>query len=88
MRSTARRSIWLRSYARLKRWEEEESIVRAEMQWTVKCFHYRAAKWRKWANSAQLAGVKAEALRTSAMWSAMAQHCETAFTHIATVRKP
>ena len=84
----ARRSIWLRSYARLKRWEEEERIVRAEMDWTVNYFNYRADQWRQWADGAGLGGAKADAFRTAAMWSAMAQHSRGVFDQILEVRKP
>ncbi|TFY81296.1 hypothetical protein EWM64_g2719 [Hericium alpestre] len=73
---------WLRTCARLHRWEEQMVVLPFEMEWTVCGFRTRGAAWnaRKiWADRKGKLGHLAYAAHQSAMWAEFATTAEAAF---------
>ena len=38
---------WLKSKARQDRWAKEKTLLRNEMDWTVRFFQWQAERWRR-----------------------------------------
>jgi hypothetical protein len=75
--SLVRRIHWLRARAQYKRWQEEVTITRYEMQWTVAYFAYNGDKWEDRLDTS--AGANAYANRKKTMWHQMALRADKAF---------
>ena len=76
---TVRRVHWLRARAQKHRWDEECTLVRYEMQWTVRYFQYRS---RFWQSAPTTPGPAAYAQRKGAMWDKMARDADRSFKNI------
>lgn len=87
-KASARRSIWLRAYARVQRWEEEKEIVLGEMEWTVQYFRFQASKWQAWRQRSTREGQTAYAARSAAMWTTLADHAAGVFSKAKIAYKP
>ncbi|KAG1864361.1 hypothetical protein F4604DRAFT_1513042, partial [Suillus subluteus] len=59
---------WLKSKARWQRWEEELSLVRHEMGWTVGWFRYKKEGWERRSHKATKHGHQAYAQRQVLLW--------------------
>lgn len=81
---TVRRIHWLRARASAQRWQEEKTLVRYEMQWTVRYFQYHGNKWRQTVaqTPTMAAGPQAYAARKAAAWDKMARDADTQFRSI------
>lgn len=82
---SVKRVHWLRGRAQRDRWREECTIVRYEMQWTVRYFLYKQRFWQS-ATSADgsplLSGPAAYANRKAAMWHHLAVFGDRSFKNI------
>lgn len=76
--SIVRRVHWLRARAQLMRWQEEVTLTRYEMQWTVAFFAYKRNQWGKQLGST--AGATAYANRKQAMWNELADRADKTFS--------
>ncbi|EFI27486.1 hypothetical protein CC1G_15521 [Coprinopsis cinerea okayama7 len=70
---------WLRTTSRLKRWEEEVLLVRAEMGWTVRYMERKADEWEGKGGVSNSAGVQAVASCQAASWRKLAFQAKAAF---------
>ncbi|KAF8812648.1 hypothetical protein BYT27DRAFT_7013167, partial [Phlegmacium glaucopus] len=68
---------WLHARAQLMRWQEEVTLTRYEMQWTVAFFAYNCQKWGM--HSCSTPGVTAYAKRKQAMWQQLAVRADQRF---------
>ena len=73
-----RRVHWLRARALFMRWQEEVTLTRYEMQWTVAFFVYKSKKWDNYSGNS--AGTIAYARRKKAMWLQRAIRAERTFS--------
>ncbi|KAF8801024.1 hypothetical protein BYT27DRAFT_7116196, partial [Phlegmacium glaucopus] len=69
---------WLRARAQLMRWQEEVTLTRYEMQWTVAFFSYSSHKWGMQLGST--AGAIAYAKHNQAMWHQFAIRADWTFS--------
>jgi hypothetical protein len=79
---TVNRVHWIRARAQNNRWKEEYTLVRYEMQWTVRYYLNHARMWKDRAQSAQGvgdAGATAYAMRKAATWTEFAASAEDQF---------
>ncbi|KAI0704605.1 hypothetical protein C8Q76DRAFT_624078 [Earliella scabrosa] len=83
-----RRMLWLRAYARKQRWEEEEIIVRFEMDCVERFFRGYAARWETWGRGASLAGHGCYAAKQRGMWLGLADHASRSFATIIAFVQP
>jgi hypothetical protein len=60
------------------RWQEEATITRYEMQWTVAFFIYNSEKWGKLSGNSP--GTIAYARRKNAMWLQLATRADRVFS--------
>jgi hypothetical protein len=60
------------------RWQEEVTLTRYEMQWTVAFFAYNRQKWGM--HSCSTPGVTAYAKRKQAMWQQLAVRADRRFS--------
>lgn len=65
------RMLWLRAYARMRRWEEELAIVPVEMDSAMWFFNHQAAKWRDWGGGDISVGHRCYAARQEVMWKSL-----------------
>jgi len=77
---------WLRASARYQRWDEEVTLVRHEMKWTVSFFHFKKEQWRHLAtglgNSAWNKGLQSYAYKQANTWSAFESKAQQAFAKV------
>jgi len=73
---------WLRARAQHHRWQEEKTLLRYEMQWTVRYFLYESEKWKKHCDSDCSPGAKAYASRQSATWAGRAVSANSKFAKL------
>jgi len=82
---TVRRVHWLRAQAQKHRWDEECTLVRYEMEWTVRYFLHKSRFWQS-APTADLTkvlpGQTAYAQRKAAMWDKLARDADHSFKNI------
>ena len=74
--------LWLRAYARKLRWEEEEIIVRFEMECTERFFRGFAARWARWGAESRSAGHTCYVAKQRAMWLGLAEHASRSFGNV------
>lgn len=67
---------FLRAMMRRDRWKEEETLVAAEMEWTLRYFRHEANKWQDRANDSDHEGYKMYAFREADMWEALAEQAQ------------
>jgi hypothetical protein len=63
---------WLRAKARVDRWEEEQTLVKNEMGWTMLWFQNQADLWRERSEDESVilpAGHKAYAKKQQKLWN-------------------
>lgn len=72
-----RRVHWLRARAQYMRWQEEVTLTRYEMQWTVAYFAYRSNQWAQ--NSGISPGTMSYAIRKKEMWQDRARRSDRIF---------
>ncbi|KAG1729111.1 uncharacterized protein EDB91DRAFT_1085887 [Suillus paluster] len=70
---------WLKAKARWSRWQEELSLVRHEMGWTINWFKYHQKEWNRRWQQATRPGHQAYAYQQVLMWGRFAQDAEKAF---------
>ncbi|KAF8811081.1 hypothetical protein BYT27DRAFT_7221743 [Phlegmacium glaucopus] len=75
--SEFRRVHWLRARAQLMRWQEEVTLTRHEMQWTVAFFAYNSRKWD--VQSGSTTGAITYAKHKQAMWLQLAVRADQTF---------
>jgi hypothetical protein len=76
---------WLRAKARFNRWEEEEKIVKSEMDWTIRWFENQQLMWEKNARESiekQQEGHACYAWKQEEMWSKFKQEAISAFSEV------
>ena len=74
------RVSWLRAKARHDRWDEENILVKNEMQWTVLGFQNLCNEWKRRAKESQNhPGRLAYAEKQVAMWQLFCEECSAAF---------
>lgn len=68
----------------MHRWDEECTLVKYEMEWTVRYFVHKRHFWQSafTANLAQPPGPLAYAQRKAAMWDKLAHDADRSFTNI------
>lgn len=80
------RISWLRAKARYNRWEEEVSLVKHEMQWTVAWFSTHERIWmnryEEVDDEESADGLRCYALKQSYLWKALREHSQKLFDHI------
>ncbi|KAF8169238.1 hypothetical protein BJ912DRAFT_862222 [Pholiota molesta] len=77
-----RRVHWLRARAQHERWREERTLVRYEMEWTVRYFLFKSKGWLEAAENRRRSptlGATAYAHRQSASWRQLALKADRAF---------
>ena len=81
---TVRRVHWLRARAQKHRWDEECTLVRYEMEWTVRYFLHKNRFWQSapTADLTQVPGQAAYAHRKAAMWDKLARDADHSFKNI------
>ena len=72
-----RRIHWLQARAQFMRWQEEVTLTRCEMQWTVAFFIYNSKKWGEYSGSS--AGTIAYTRRKREMWIQLAVRADKTF---------
>lgn len=65
----------------MNRWHEECTLVKYEMEWTVRYFVHKSAFWRS-APTSGPPGPAAYARRKAAMWDELARDADRSFTNI------
>jgi hypothetical protein len=76
---------WLRARAQMKRWSEELTLLKYEMEWTTRYFLHHYKKWQDRATVPHPhMGPKAYAARQSAQWRQMACEVERVFSAVNT----
>ncbi|KAG1887376.1 hypothetical protein F4604DRAFT_1571084, partial [Suillus subluteus] len=70
---------WLKAKARWQRWEEELSLVRYEMGWTVSWFRYKKEGWERRFHKATKHGHRAYAQRQVLLWERFLLDAENSF---------
>ncbi|KAG1808390.1 uncharacterized protein BJ212DRAFT_1280762, partial [Suillus subaureus] len=70
---------WLKAKARWSRWQEELSLVRHEMGWTINWFKYHQKEWNRRWQKVTRPGHQAYAYQQVLMWRRFAQDAEKAF---------
>jgi hypothetical protein len=78
---SVRRVHWLRARAQMNRWTEECTLVKYEMEWTVRYFMYKSRLWPS-APMSLAAGPAAYARRKAVMWDHMARDADRSFRSI------
>lgn len=77
------RISWLRAKARYTRWEEELSLVKHEMTWTVAWFETYENIWQKRfedvADEECAEGLRCYALKQSQLWRDLGTHSQKRF---------
>lgn len=73
------RVCWLRAKALLARWQEELTLVRYEMRWTINWFNYRETHCADRGRAQKGEGEKCYSFRQAAMWHELAEKAERAF---------
>lgn len=71
--------LWLRAYARKRRWDEEIILVPFEMECTVRSFNKKARDWEAWSVESHTLGHSAFACHQIAMWLSLKAHAAEAF---------
>ncbi|KAG1893128.1 uncharacterized protein F5891DRAFT_986194, partial [Suillus fuscotomentosus] len=70
---------WLKAKARWNRWEEELSLVKHEMGWTIGWFKHQEEKWHQRWNQAMKSGHQPYAYRQVLVWKAFVTEAEEKF---------
>ncbi|KAG0703425.1 hypothetical protein DFH29DRAFT_874531 [Suillus ampliporus] len=70
---------WLKAKARWSRWQEELSLVRHEMGWTINWFKYHQNEWERRGRQATRPGHKAYAYQQVLMWGRFVEDAEKTF---------
>ena len=83
-----RKMLWLRAYARKRRWDEETILVPFEMECTVRSYRRKAGEWETWARDSQTSGHAAYVRRQAALWTGMLDHAERRFRDARTRHSP
>ncbi|KAG2737183.1 hypothetical protein P692DRAFT_201666129, partial [Suillus brevipes Sb2] len=73
------RVSWLKAKARWRRWEEELSLTRHEMGWTVSWFNYQQEEWRRRWDEAIKPGHQAYAYKQVLLWKMFREDAEEKF---------
>src|SRR6266567_2572202 len=74
---------WLRAQAQKHRWREECTLVRYEMEWTVRYFMHKCHFWKSAVGAGQvLPGPSAYASRKATMWHQLALFADRSFKNI------
>jgi hypothetical protein len=77
---TVHRVNFLRAKARMDHWNEELTIVRKEMGWTIWGFMFYARRWKGFkAKASNWPGKRDYAAKQEAMWTGKAQAALTCF---------
>ena len=71
--------LWLRAYARKKRWDEEIILLILEMECTIRSFTKKSEDWKAWGQAADGRGHKAYAARQASVWTSLRAHAEASF---------
>jgi hypothetical protein len=78
------RISWLRAKARYTRWEEELSLVKHEMKWTVAWFETYENIWQKRFEDVEdeecADGLRCYALRQSQLWRDLGKHSKKLYS--------
>jgi hypothetical protein len=69
----------LKAKARWQRWEEELSLVRHEMGWTVSWFKYKKEEWEQRLHKATKHGHRAYAQRQVLLWERFLLNAQNSF---------
>ena len=75
-----RKMLWLRAYARKRRWDEETTLVPFEMECTLRTYQRKVAEWQGWAVDSRTRGHAAYARRQAGLWKSMLDHAAGRFT--------
>ncbi|KAG2035934.1 hypothetical protein BDR03DRAFT_867156, partial [Suillus americanus] len=70
---------WLKAKARWQRWEEELSLVRHEMGWTVSWFKYKKEEWEQRLHKATKHGHQAYAQWQVLLWERFLLNAQNSF---------
>ncbi|KAG2110454.1 hypothetical protein BD769DRAFT_1365156, partial [Suillus cothurnatus] len=70
---------WLKAKARWSRWQEELSLVRHEMGWTISWFKHHKKEWDRRGNQAIRPGDQAYAYQQVLMWGRFVDDTEKTF---------
>ncbi|THH19633.1 hypothetical protein EUX98_g8733 [Antrodiella citrinella] len=77
---------FIRSMARLARWEEEEEMLRCEAKWARRFFKYQAERWTQRGENAS-GGGRAYAMKKVDMWETFAGGAEKAIARMERLQK-
>lgn len=80
--------LWLRAYARKRRWDKEIELVPFEMDCAVRSFGSKARDWEAWTAESQTSGHSAFGFRQVAMWQSLKDHASSAFAAVRSISKP
>ncbi|KAG1722469.1 hypothetical protein EDB19DRAFT_1645759, partial [Suillus lakei] len=69
----------LKAKARWSRWQEELSLVRHEMGWTINWFNYHQNKWNRRWQQATRPGHQAYAYQQVLIWGRFSHDAEKTF---------
>ncbi|KAG1838555.1 hypothetical protein F4604DRAFT_1572198 [Suillus subluteus] len=70
---------WLKAKARWRRWEEELTLTRHEMRWTISWFHHQKSQWLRRSMEAMKSGHQAYGHRQVLLWQMFAEDAEDKF---------
>ncbi|KAG2341746.1 hypothetical protein BDR05DRAFT_887861 [Suillus weaverae] len=70
---------WLKAKARWRRWEEELTLTRHEMRWTISWFHHQKTQWLRRSMEAMKSGHQAYGHRQVLLWQMFADNAEDKF---------
>jgi hypothetical protein len=76
---------WLRAKARYDRWDEELTLVKSEMTWTLLFFDWHRKKWEERAVVSEMKGQRGEeayAFKQAAMWEKFGTEGEKVLCHL------
>ncbi|KAH8085973.1 hypothetical protein BXZ70DRAFT_900016, partial [Cristinia sonorae] len=85
MISVARVSF-LRAWARLERWKEEEVLVSNEVDWVRRFFQFQQNTWRVRASGIGTDGQRAYAAREAAMWEGLTDQAADTLARLQPIR--
>ncbi|KAG2051650.1 hypothetical protein BDR06DRAFT_889207, partial [Suillus hirtellus] len=70
---------WWKTKARWQRWEEELSLVRYEMSWTVSWFRYKEEEWHRRYKKSVKPGHQAYAHQQMCLWGKFGSEAKNSF---------